>query len=94
MKKVVWGLVFWSVMAVSPLAHAAVTDWPIVGQVAKVGICILGGAGKLATSVAAHAGAIGVEVLSTVGECIQKVIATPVDVVTGVLGGAGEETHE
>ena len=104
MKRFLVGGVLAMWLAMSPMtAEAAVIDWPIIGQAARVGICVLGGSGQLGASLVAHAAAYGKEVRGIVGECITKVINTPVALVTNVVSGAGvapgedvhtEEVHE
>ena len=84
----VMGVVVW--LGLATPAQAAIVDWPIIGQVARVGICVLGGTGRLAASAVVHAGAWGAEVLGTVGECIAKIISTPVAITTGLLEGSHE----
>lgn len=94
MKKwlLVLGLI--GVLSVAHPAEAAVTDWPIIGQVAKVGICVISGAGQLVTSLLGHLTAWGKEGLTTTAECITKIVTTPVDIVTTIVGGAEEAPHE
>ena len=78
------GLVMW--LAMSPMrAEAAVTDWPVIGQVAQVGICLISDAGHLGGSLLGHLGAWGAELLKSVSHCAQLVVGTVTDTAVDVV---------
>ena len=54
----------------TPSAYAAVSDWPVVGQLYKVGVCILADSGEILQSAAKHAAAFGTETLTLVKDCL------------------------
>lgn len=98
MKVLLWGIVFYGVMAFSPVAHAAVRDWPLVGQVVRVSTCVLGGTGTLTASLVGKLGAWGNEVLTKVSDCIQETVGSVTDTAVDVLNlevpTPAAETHE
>ena len=85
MKKwlVVLGLL--GVLSMTRPAEAAVTDWPVIGQVVRVGQCVVGGAATLVTSLLKHLGAWGNEAITTVGQCAIHTTEEVTDVVVDVV---------
>ena len=100
MKKMV--LVVGLTLMLCGTAEAGVTDWPVVGQIVRVGQCVVVGAGKLVTSLLSHLGAWGSEALTTVGKCALDTTKEVADVAEDVVTlsiptpdpGATEVPHE
>lgn len=68
-----------------PLAYAAVQDWPVVGQVVRVGQCVVGGAASLVGSLLSHLTAWGTELVQTVGQCALNTTEEASDVAEDVV---------
>lgn len=66
----------WMCLGGMPQAEAGVTEWPVIGQLAKVGLCILEDSGKLGEIVVRHVTEAGTEVLTTVRDCVTFVLDT------------------
>lgn len=66
-------------------AEAAITDWPVIGQVSRVGVCLVKGSGKLVTSLLGHLGAWGSELVGTIGDCAKAVVGNTEEVATGIV---------
>ena len=78
------GVALW--LALSPMqAEASVQDWPILGQVIRVSVCVLGDAGHLTGSLLGHLGSWGAEVLKRVGQCSLTVVDTVTDTAVDVV---------
>ena len=69
MKRHLVGVTIGCWLAMSSMASASVLDWPVVGQVARVSVCVVGGSGQLVSSLLKHLTNWGSEVLTTVGQC-------------------------
>ena len=80
------GILFWMLVG-SPVANAAIADWPVIGQVIRVSTCVIGDVGKLTGSLVKHLGAWGGELLTSVGQCSLKVVETTTDLVVDVVNG-------
>ena len=76
-------LVLW--LAMSPLAEAGVSDWPVIGQVVRVGSCLVQDTGKLVGSLLKHLGTWGAELLTSVSQCSLKVVDNTTDIVADVV---------
>ena len=83
MKK--WMLVIGLTFLLCGTAEAAITDWPVVGQVSRVGVCLVKGSGTLLASLVAHLSAFGVEVVAKIGECAKAVVGNTEEVATGAV---------
>ena len=66
-------------------AEAAITDWPVIGQVSRVGVCLVKGSGQLVGSLLGHLSAWGVELVGTIGDCAKAVVGNTEEVATGVV---------
>ena len=86
MKRHLVGAVLVAWLAMSPtLAYAAVEDWPVVGQVVRVGKCVVGGTGSLIGSLLGHLTDWGTELVQTVGQCALNTNTEATDVVEDVV---------
>ena len=77
------GLAMW--LAMSPLAEAGVSDWPVIGQVVRVSSCLVQDTGKLVGSLLKHLGTWGAELLTSVSSCSLKVVDNTTDIVSDVV---------
>ena len=99
MKRHLVGAVVVAWLAMSPVVYAGVTDWPIIGQVTRVGICLIGDTGRLTGSLLAKLGEWGAELVGAIGKCSQVVVGTVTDTVVDVVSlrvptPSAEPVHE
>lgn len=80
-----WVLIGLFCLAGSGMAEASVLDWPVIGQLARVGVCLIGETGHLAGSLLSHLGTWGAELVGTIGKCSQVVVNQATDVATHVV---------
>ena len=66
-------------------AEAGVTDWPVGGQVVRVGQWVVGGSGTLIASLFSHLKQWGTEVVQTVGQCAIHTTTEVTDVAEDVV---------
>ena len=66
-------------------AEAKVMDWPVIGQVSRVGVCLVKSTAQLVGSLASHLSAWGVELVGTIGDCAKAVVGNTEEVATGVV---------
>lgn len=85
MKKHQIGMVLVCWLAMSSTASAGVTDWPVIGQVFRVGQCAVGGTGQLVASLLSHLTAWGTELVTTVGQCALHTTNEARDIVEDVV---------
>lgn len=69
-----------------PSAQAGVAEWPVVGQLYKVGVCVLADSGGIVQAAVKHVAALGTEVLTLVKDCL-------VSTVQILTPGTDTETH-
>ena len=74
-------------------AEASLGDWPVVGQVYKIGACLLTDAGALGKIVVTHATQATTEILGVVSTCINYVIDTTVSVLPEPVASTSEGSH-
>lgn len=65
--------------------EAGVQDWPVIGQVSRVGVCLVKSTGQLVGSLLGHLSAWGVELVGTIGDCAKVVVGNTEEVATGVV---------
>ena len=85
MKKLLVGGVLVAWLALSTPVYAGVTDWPVIGQISRVAVCVVKGGAGLLGSLFSHLSAWGGEVVQTVGHCALNTVDNTTEVVGGVV---------
>ena len=85
MKRFLIGTLVVAWLAMSPPVYAGVADWPVLGQLTRVGACVVGATSGLVSALLTHLTSWSNTVISTVGHCALSTTDEVADVVGDVV---------